>query len=126
MTQIGRNALCPCGSGKKYKRCCGEQASPVLVASNESPAEAPPMMDRRAMERGLADVDPNVDGGRCCLTHVLLHARGMPALARPCRYELAHRQSWQLFGLKFVFIGERFPALDRPKFRANLQNHAAL
>ena len=19
----GRNALCPCGSGKKYKRCCG-------------------------------------------------------------------------------------------------------
>jgi len=19
-----RNALCPCGSGKKYKRCCGE------------------------------------------------------------------------------------------------------
>lgn len=20
---IGRNALCPCGSGKKYKRCCG-------------------------------------------------------------------------------------------------------
>lgn len=22
--QIGRNALCPCGSGKKYKRCCGK------------------------------------------------------------------------------------------------------
>ncbi len=21
--RIGRNALCPCGSGKKYKRCCG-------------------------------------------------------------------------------------------------------
>ena len=21
--QIGRNAPCPCGSGKKYKRCCG-------------------------------------------------------------------------------------------------------
>ena len=34
--------------------------------------------------------------------------------------------AWQLFGLKFVFIGERLPALDRPKFRANLQNHAAL
>ncbi len=22
MTKIGRNSLCPCGSGKKYKRCC--------------------------------------------------------------------------------------------------------
>jgi uncharacterized protein YecA (UPF0149 family) len=20
---VSRNALCPCGSGKKYKRCCG-------------------------------------------------------------------------------------------------------
>ena len=22
-TKVGRNALCPCGSGKKYKHCCG-------------------------------------------------------------------------------------------------------
>jgi uncharacterized protein YecA (UPF0149 family) len=21
--RVGRNELCPCGSGKKYKRCCG-------------------------------------------------------------------------------------------------------
>ena len=25
-----RNALCPCGSGTKYKRCCGKAAPPVL------------------------------------------------------------------------------------------------
>lgn len=24
--KIGRNALCPCGSGKKYKKCCGNVA----------------------------------------------------------------------------------------------------
>lgn len=24
--KIGRNDLCPCGSGKKYKKCCGEKA----------------------------------------------------------------------------------------------------
>lgn len=24
LAKIGRNALCPCGSGKKYKRCCAE------------------------------------------------------------------------------------------------------
>ncbi|MEG1887057.1 MAG: SEC-C metal-binding domain-containing protein [Oscillospiraceae bacterium] len=22
--KIGRNSPCPCGSGKKYKRCCGK------------------------------------------------------------------------------------------------------
>jgi uncharacterized protein YecA (UPF0149 family) len=22
MTKVGRNELCPCGSGKKHKRCC--------------------------------------------------------------------------------------------------------
>ena len=22
-TKVGRNDPCPCGSGKKYKRCCG-------------------------------------------------------------------------------------------------------
>jgi preprotein translocase subunit SecA len=24
--QMGRNAPCPCGSGKKYKQCCGKEA----------------------------------------------------------------------------------------------------
>jgi uncharacterized protein YecA (UPF0149 family) len=27
-----RNAPCPCGSGAKYKRCCGRNAAPVLTA----------------------------------------------------------------------------------------------
>jgi uncharacterized protein YecA (UPF0149 family) len=26
----GRNTPCPCGSGQKYKRCCGVGAAPVL------------------------------------------------------------------------------------------------
>jgi len=24
--KIGRNDLCPCGSGKKYKKCCGRNS----------------------------------------------------------------------------------------------------
>jgi len=28
--QTPRNATCPCGSGNKYKRCCGKNAPPVL------------------------------------------------------------------------------------------------
>src|SRR4051812_29694277 len=30
---IGRNEPCPCGSGKKYKRCCGVNAAPKLTES---------------------------------------------------------------------------------------------
>jgi SWIM/SEC-C metal-binding protein len=26
--EISRNAACPCGSGKKYKRCCGRKQAP--------------------------------------------------------------------------------------------------
>jgi len=29
-SQTPRNAQCPCGSGTKYKRCCGKNAPPVL------------------------------------------------------------------------------------------------
>lgn len=28
--KIGRNELCPCGSGKKYKKCCKEQFESYL------------------------------------------------------------------------------------------------
>ena len=31
MTKVGRNAPCPCGSGKKYKKCC----LPLLETSRE-------------------------------------------------------------------------------------------
>ena len=32
-TKVGRNSPCPCGSGKKYKRCCGVNAPPILFAA---------------------------------------------------------------------------------------------
>ncbi len=31
MSAIGRNAPCPCGSGKKYKRCCANKAAKMPV-----------------------------------------------------------------------------------------------
>jgi hypothetical protein len=31
--RVGRNSPCPCGSGKKYKRCCGVNAPPILYAA---------------------------------------------------------------------------------------------
>jgi hypothetical protein len=34
---VGRNEPCPCGSGKKYKRCCGVGAAPKLGAPRALP-----------------------------------------------------------------------------------------
>ena len=46
MTKIGRNAPCPCGSGKKYKRCCWarEQAAPSIATVDNSSTAAPPLV----------------------------------------------------------------------------------
>ncbi|MGK5092115.1 SEC-C metal-binding domain-containing protein, partial [Deltaproteobacteria bacterium TL4] len=30
LPEVGRNELCPCGSGKKYKKCCGKKGMAVL------------------------------------------------------------------------------------------------
>ncbi len=35
---IGRNALCPCGSGDKVKRCCGIEAAEQMLRDRDSPA----------------------------------------------------------------------------------------
>ena len=32
-TRIGRNDPCPCGSGKKYKHCCGKPAAPPMPSA---------------------------------------------------------------------------------------------
>ena len=33
MASIGRNAPCPCGSGKKYKRCCALKANQPSISA---------------------------------------------------------------------------------------------
>ena len=33
--KIGRNDPCPCGSGKKYKYCCGKSKDNLMRESNE-------------------------------------------------------------------------------------------
>lgn len=40
MSQVHRNDPCPCGSGKKYKKCCGQKKGftqrKISVISNQS------------------------------------------------------------------------------------------
>lgn len=47
MTKVGRNDPCPCGSGKKYKKCCG-QKSPMQrrTFANLTPGNAKDSMSK--------------------------------------------------------------------------------
>ena len=45
MAKIGRNDLCPCGSGKKYKKCC--LASDEAAARAARPAQPAAVPERR-------------------------------------------------------------------------------
>lgn len=51
---IGRNEPCPCGSGKKYKRCCGVGAAPKLTQPKFDPSQMP------AMPPGMENMDPQM------------------------------------------------------------------
>ena len=58
MRRTGRNHPCPCGSGKKYKRCClpADEAALLAAESRERDNQAPQQRDEPAGERG-ADRD---------------------------------------------------------------------
>jgi SEC-C motif len=43
MAKIGRNDPCPCGSGKKYKKCCEDKEPGLLVAEDRSRVQGPQM-----------------------------------------------------------------------------------
>ena len=51
MAKIGRNQPCPCGSGKKYKRCHGDPLHPKL----HLPTQAMSQAARKAMRRHEAE-----------------------------------------------------------------------
>lgn len=51
---IGRNEPCPCGSRKKYKRCCGMSAAPQL-GTPKQPQGSPPFDPST-----FANMDPNL------------------------------------------------------------------
>lgn len=78
--KIGRNSLCPCGSGKKYKLCCGRAASALTAHQHER--RQPIAKTRRRIGRPSAE----------CQWSSLYPQRGPSR--RPtelCRREAGHR-----------------------------------
>ena len=62
MVKLGRNDTCPCGSGKKYKRCC----LPALESGNAERVRLQAERDLLLAERDdlAADVQQLIDDGR--------------------------------------------------------------
>ena len=65
--KVGRNDPCPCGSGKKYKKCCGAQGSVILsgVATSRSEAAAQSKDPYQLNETCSAGVSPAVASASC-------------------------------------------------------------
>ena len=58
MAKVGRNDPCPCGSGKKYKRCClekDEAAARALAAATPPPSVAEEIADKLAAAYNAED-----------------------------------------------------------------------
>jgi len=67
MPEIGRNDPCPCGSGKKYKKCClaADDAAAVArarAANEEAAAYAQAEREADALFKALDDLSNRVPG----------------------------------------------------------------
>ena len=60
MANIGRNDPCPCGSGKKHKKCCLASTQPVPAAT-PSPPRIPAGHDRDHEVGGYGIVEDDLD-----------------------------------------------------------------
>lgn len=87
MSKTPRNSQCPCGSGKKFKKCCGDAA--LLSAKYHEnkarwKAALQKRMEERECERARASLNPNIR--RSPLTSVAMVAAllsiGMPPHGR--------------------------------------------
>lgn len=68
MIKVGRNELCPCGSGKKYKKCCIDKESSVmesllrLVTTEEAAAHEAKVNEPAITESATAHTSQTSDG----------------------------------------------------------------
>lgn len=81
MTKTGRNEPCPCGSGKKYKRCCDsiDRMEEVMigVAKLQQRAEAAQVQRERQQGLGKPIISGELHGYRLvAVKNRLLHSKG--------------------------------------------------
>jgi len=85
-----RNDPCPCGSGKKYKKCCGanqpgpasvSSADPALLARGVQALQRGAFQDAVALAKKILDTSPRSPDA-CCLCGLALRSLGDLSQAR--------------------------------------------
>jgi hypothetical protein len=100
MSKIGRNAPCPCGSGRKYKKCCLQDDEASRAAAPPPLEEKPPPLGVPPDLGGLFEEDPPVvdeDGFR-----IVGSAKALADFARPLFETLADSDPHLPFALAQV------------------------
>jgi hypothetical protein len=90
MNKVGRNAPCPCGSGKKYKKCC-------LVASADSQIEPVPVeIIKRFQEHQHNEIEREKLYGK---TRPIIHNnfKGYKLVAVGSQMHWAKEEKWKTF-----------------------------
>ena len=112
-SKIGRNADCPCGSGKKYKRCCG---NPVSTSNPECDAKERQFRQLEAAEKQRQDQQGL---GKPIITETLQGHR-LVAVGG----QLYHSSKWKtfhdfLFDYAKFLLGERWGTEELQKPSCN-------
>jgi tetratricopeptide (TPR) repeat protein len=142
MGKIGRNNLCPCGSGNKYKRCCmakDEAAARERLAA----ANAAAMAQETYEHSGLCDYCSNELDDAANAVFALIDAQkfdeaeqgayavierfpdmhdGYECLGRLHQVKGDHRQAVECYRRVIEFAHNQPPFYDDPHFVEHFQN----
>lgn len=108
--KIQRNALCLCGSGKKYKKCCGSSVARESPASNET--------GKSVLPRDCGDC------AACCEGWLTTNALGNDIyLEHPCPHSNGHgctihekrpNDPCRIFFCAWAAVGSELPQWMQP------------
>lgn len=108
--KVGRNEPCPCGSGRKYKKCCWGRTQPVDIPQ-PVPSRTPPRFEVRELPRGQVPAE--------VLKHAARFADQPLNPGRTSRYgQVRPEIAMEYHGYRFVAIGSKliYMPADRCKF----------
>ncbi|MFZ5825376.1 MAG: tetratricopeptide repeat protein [Bacillota bacterium] len=95
---VKRNDPCPCGSGKKYKQCCGPKAEVISLAAAREEREHVDLLDRLIRFAGSL---PAEEG----MADAVLRYFASPPPEEPTDQEYLEPLDWVLFGYRSPATG---------------------
>ena len=110
MTKLGRNDQCPCGSGKKYKRCCLPQQEAAAAHPAVAAATARMAAQFAALQDAVDWDDDGLDEASNCVVD-LVHEDKLDDAERAARSLLARfpyvHDGFERLGMVYEARGDR-------------------